>query len=122
LVDSAILESTSDFSPVFAVGQWAFRRPRHSGYVQGSWTWQRITADLTGVAIGRFVDSDFSSLVPEILENEGRTTWDARVSYRLTPKVTGLLSIDNLTGHDYQQPLGYLALRRAVRVGVRVGL
>jgi vitamin B12 transporter len=121
-VDSAILESTSAFSPVFAEGQWAFRRPRHSGSVQGSWTWQRVTADVTGIMIGRFVDSDFSSLVPAIVENAGRVTWDARFSYRVSSKVTGLLSIDNLTNRDYQEPLGYLALQRSVRAGVRVGL
>lgn len=119
--DSAILESTSEYSPVFAAGQWAFRRPRHSGFVQGSWTWQRLTADLSGVVIGRYVDSDFSALEPPILENAGRTTWDARMSYRVTSKVMGLLMIDNLTGLEYQEPLGYQALQRAVRVGLRVG-
>jgi outer membrane cobalamin receptor len=121
-LDSAILESTSDFSPVFAAGQWAFRRPRHSGFVQGSWGWRRVTADLTGTLIGRFVDSDFASFTPPILENPGRTTWNARLTYRVTSKLTGVLAIDNLTGKDYQEPLGYQALQRAVRAGVRVGL
>lgn len=119
-VDSEIVESTSAFSPVFAPGQWAFRRPRHSGFVQGSWAWQRITADVSGTVVGRFVDSDFSSLEPPILENPGRTLWNARFSYRVTTQVTGLVSIDNLTGRDYQEPLGYLALQRSVRAGVRV--
>lgn len=119
-VDSAIVDSTSSFSPVFAVGQWAFRRPRHSGFVQGSWAWQRITADVSGTMIGRFVDSDFSSLEPAILENAGRTLWNARASYGLTPALTGIVSVDNVTGRDYQEPLGYLALQRAVRAGVRV--
>ncbi len=119
-VDSAIVESTSAFSPVFAVGQWAFRRPRHSGFVQAAWTWQRLSADVVGTAIGRFVDSDFSSLEPSILENAGRTTWDARASVRVTSKVSGQLAIDNLTNRNYQEPLGYDALPRAVRVGVRV--
>ena len=118
-VDSAIVDSTSSFSPVFAVGQWAFRRPRHSGFVQGSWACQRITADVSGTMIGRFVDSDFSSLEPAILENAGRTLWNARASYRLTPALTGIVSVDNVTGRDYQEPLGYLALQRAVRAGVR---
>jgi outer membrane cobalamin receptor len=119
-LSSEILESTSEFSPVFAVGQWAFRRPRHAGYVQVSWTWQQFTADLSGVAIGRYVDSDFSSLEPSILENAGRTTWDAAFSYRVTSKLTGLVSIANLTGLDYQEPLGYPALQRSIRVGARV--
>ena len=121
-VDSEILESTSEFSPVFAVGQGAFRRPRHSGFVQGSWAWQRVTADLTGIVIGRYVDSDFSSFTPPIVSNEGRTTWDARLGYRITSRVTGVLMIDNLTALDYQEPLGYQALQRAVRAGVRIGL
>ena len=120
-VDSAIVESTSSFSPVFAVGQWAFRRPRHSGLVQATWTWQRVAADLSAARIGRFVDSDFSSLEPPILENPGHTTVDTRVSYRVSSHLTGLLAIDNLTGRDYQEPLGYAALGRAARVGVRVG-
>ena len=68
----------------------------------------------------RFVDSDFSSLEPSILENAGRTTWDARASVRVTSKVSGQLAIDNLTNRNYQEPLGYYALQRAVRVGVRV--
>lgn len=119
-VDSAVVESTSQFSPVFAVGQWAFRRPRHSGFVQAAWTWQRVSADVIGTSIGRFVDSDFSSLEPAILENPGRTTWDARASFRVTSKVSGILAIDNLTNRDYQEPLGYYALQRAVRAGVRV--
>ena len=119
-VDSAIVESTSEFSPVFAVGQWAFRRPRHSGFMQVAWTWQRLSADVLGTAIGRFVDSDFSSLEPSILENPGRTTWDARASFKVTAKVSGLLALDNLTNRNYQEPLGYYALRRAVRAGVRV--
>lgn len=119
-VDSAILESTSSYSPVFAVGQWAFRRPRHSGFVQGTWAWQRLTADLSGTIIDRFVDSDFSSLEPAILENAGRTLWNARASYRITAALTGILSVDNMTGRDYQEPLGYLALQRSVRAGVRV--
>ena len=120
-VDSEILESTSEFSPVFAVGQWAFRRPRHSGFVQGTWTRQRVTADVSVTRIGRFVDSDFSSLEPPILENPGHTTWDTRLSYRVSARITGLLAIDNLTGRTYQEPLGYAALQRAARVGVRVG-
>jgi vitamin B12 transporter len=121
LVHSAIVESTTDFSPVFAVGNWAFRRPRHSGYVNGAWSWAQVTIDVTGTFVGRFVDSDFASFTPPILQNPGWTLWDARAAWRATSRITALLAVDNLTGRDYQQPLGYLALRRAARAGVRVG-
>ena len=90
--------------------------------MQGSWSFRGLTADAIGTFIGHYVDSDFASFEPPILENPGRTTWDARVSYRVTSHVTGLLSIDNLMGRDYQEPLGYQALQRAFRAGVRVGL
>ena len=88
------------------------------GYI--GWSMMGFPGFLIGTAIGRFVDSDFSSLEPSILENTGRTTWDARASVRVTSKVSGQLAIDNLTNRNYQEPLGYYALQRAVRVGVRV--
>jgi outer membrane receptor protein involved in Fe transport len=79
-----------------------------------------IIADLNGVFIGSFVDSDFASLSPPILTNPGHTTWDGRLAYQVTKQFRAFLSIDNLTGADYMEPLGYPALGRAVRAGVRV--
>lgn len=119
-LDSEILESTSGFSPVFAPGQWAFRRPRHSGFVSGAWTVSRLSIDLTGTFIGRFVDSDFASLEPAFVRNAGWSTWDGRASWRLSGRAAALLAVDNIGNLNYQQPLGYLALRRAVRTGLRV--
>ena len=119
-LSSEILESTSPTSAVFKVGQSLFRRPRHSGFAGVSWVSGPVTVDLNGVFIGRFVDSDFASLSPPILTNPGRTTWDGRLAYQVTKQLRALLSIDNLTGADYMEPLGYPALGRAVRAGVRV--
>jgi vitamin B12 transporter len=119
-LSSEILESTSPNSAVFKVGQSLFRRPRHSGFVGGSWVSGPFIADLNGVVIGRFVDSDFASLLPPILTNPGHTSWDGRVAYQVTRQFRAFLSIDNLTDGDYLEPLGYPALGRAVRAGVRV--
>jgi len=121
LLDSEILESTSPFSAVLRQGQQLFRRPRHSGFAEIAWNRDRIAASLTGVFIGRFVDSDFASLQPPILEHPSYSTWDARLSFRARSQAAVLLSIDNLADADYMEPLGYRALRRAVRAGVRVG-
>ena len=120
-LSSEILESTSPTSAVFKVGQSLFRRPRQSGFVGVSWVSGRFVTDLNGVFIGSFVDSDFASLSPPILTNDGHTTWDARVAYQLTKQLRAFLSIDNLADADYMEPLGYPALRRAVRIGGRVG-
>jgi vitamin B12 transporter len=117
---SEILDSTAPTSAVFQTGQWLFRRPRHSGFVGATWSPGRFAADVTGVVVGRFVDSDFASLVPPIVSNPGYTTWDARLSYQVTPQLRALLSVDNLTDASYMEPLGYPSLGRAVRVGLRV--
>jgi len=117
---SEIVDSTSPFSMVFEPGQPLLRRPRHSGFIGATWTWHRVTADVNGVLIGGFVDSDFSSLSPAILTNAGYTTWDARVAVNVSRQLTGTLSIDNMANADYMEPLGYPTLQRAVRVGLRV--
>jgi vitamin B12 transporter len=117
---SEILDSTSPTSAVFRVGQSLFRRPRQSGFAGVSWVSGPIIADLNGVFMGSFVDSDFASLSPPILTNPGHTTWDGRLAYQVTKQFRAFLSIDNLTGADYMEPLGYPALGRAVRAGVRV--
>ena len=117
---SRIAQSTSPTNPVFAVGAWAFRRPRHSGFAEATWTFDRFGADVRGTFIGRRVDSDFSSLVPPIVENGGDQTWDAGASYRLAAPVTLYLRVDNLADRDYMDPLGYPAWRRTARAGARV--
>ena len=79
-----------------------------------------MSADLRGTFIGRRVDSDFSSLVPAIVENTGYATWDAGASYRLAPPVTIYLRIENLANRDYMDPLGYPAWQRTARAGARL--
>jgi outer membrane cobalamin receptor len=121
---SEIVESTSDplfADPIYAVGQPLLRRPRHSGFVGIAAAWTRVTASLDGVIIGTFADSDFSSLSPEIMANPGWTAWNARAGVKLTRQFTATLAIDNIGDHQYMEALGYRALGRAARVGVRAG-
>ena len=120
-LNSEVLESTSEFSPLFDAGQPLLRRPKNSGFADVSWSQGRFGATLTGLFIGEYLDGDFSSLEPPLTENPGYTRWDARLSYQFAWKLTGLLSIDNLVNANYMDPLGYPALGRAVRAGVRVG-
>lgn len=119
-LSSEVLDSLSPGNVVFARGQWLFRRPRHSGFVGISVAEGRFAADITGVFVGRFVDSDFASLQPPLVENPGYTTWDARASWNVTARLAATLAIDNLANADYMEPLGFPALTRAVRAGVRV--
>ena len=116
--DSEILESTST-SPVFKAGKWAFRRPRHSGYLNLAWTGSHASLDVSGTFSGRRVDSDFSSLSPAITENDAYAQWDLRATARLTRSLSLTGAIDNLTDSDRMEPLGYPILGRAIRFGVR---
>ena len=116
--DSEIIESTSS-SAVFRAGNWAFRRPRHSGFVNVAWNGARASIDLAGTQSGRRVDSDFASLVPPILETGGYGGWDLRTAVRLTRTLSGTMAIDNVTDSDRMEPLGYPVLGRAIRFGLR---
>ncbi len=120
LLDSKIVESAQPTHPLFGLGKQAFRRPRHSGFGGITLDWRRVVADLNGVFIGKFVDSDFGLFDPPLVDNPGHTTWDTRVAVTLTPRVTGTLAIDNLTDRDYSEPFGYQPLGRAIRAGLRV--
>jgi vitamin B12 transporter len=117
--DSVILTSTSEFSPVFKVGNAGFRRPRHSGFVDVAWNQGRGSVDLAGSMAGRRVDSDFSSLVPPLLSNDGYVQWDLRAAWRIATALSITGAIDNLTDSHRMEPLGYPVLGRAVRAGLR---
>jgi vitamin B12 transporter len=119
-LDSEVIDSTSPTNVVLRSGQTLFRRPRQSGYAGISWHDERFTVDLNGVFLGSYVDSDFASLQPPIVSNPGYTTWDARLSFKLLSQLSVIAAVDNLANADYMEPLGYPALQRAVRVGLRV--
>ncbi len=118
---SRVLASTSEFSPVFAVGQWAFRRPRNSGFVNVDWRAGRADVGVFGLFTGRRVDSDFSSLEPPLTEAAAYALWSATARYRFRASLDAILRIENLTNADYMQPLGYPAWGRTVHVGLRMG-
>jgi vitamin B12 transporter len=118
---SEIIESTAPTNPVFRVGSWLFRRPRHSGFGEVAWTHDRLAVSLAGIFVGRRVDSDFSSLQPAIVENDAYALWDLRASYRVSALLSIVGAVDNLGNADYMEPLGYPALGRTARIGLRVG-
>ena len=118
-LDSEIVESTSPFSPVFQAGQWAFRRPRHSGFVEASWTAGVVEASLFGLVTGRRVDSDFAELVPAMTSAPAQAIWTASAHYRFG-RTDWSLRIENLTGTEYMEPLGFPAWGRTVHGAVRV--
>lgn len=118
---SSIVRSVSPSNTVFAEGQWLFRRPRHSGFLDVEGGFGPASVTLIGTFIGRTVDSDFSSLDPPMIVNDAHARWDARGKYAITRRLAATWAIDNLFDRKYMEPLGYPVLGRAARVGVHVG-
>jgi vitamin B12 transporter len=120
-LDSEVVESRTPDDPVFGIGRPLFRRPRHSAFGDISASRGPVSVSLSGIIVGRRADSDFSSLQPAITEARAYSRWDVRASYRLRRGLALTFAADNVTGADYMDPLGYPALGRTARVGVRTG-
>jgi len=115
-LDGKVVHSISS-SPIFAPGNQLYRRPRHSGSLQASYVRNRVSLAVGGVFIGERVDTDFN--FPTIDSNEGYALWNASGEVHLTRGTGVFVTMDNVGNADYMEPLGYPALGRTVRAGVR---
>jgi outer membrane receptor protein involved in Fe transport len=117
LLDSTVILQSNTSSPIFGVGRPLYRRPRHSGSLQASFTHGRLSGTAGGVFVGSRVDTDF--YFPTILTDAAYATWNASGEVRFARRTAAFITIDNLANRDYTEPLGYPALGRTVRAGVR---
>jgi vitamin B12 transporter len=96
------------------------RRPRHSGSLSGGWRGDALSVFGVVTYVGEREDvlpvAPFSSV-----RNEAFTTLDANVQYHLG-RFTPYVKIENLTGEEYEEVLGYPSPRRRAVVGVRFTL
>lgn len=120
LLASEIVESAAADNPVFGIGRALFRRPRHSGFVDVGADVGSLSLSVFGAFVGRSVDSDFASLEPPIVASTGYRRWDVRAAYAISRRLTVTAAIDNVFDASYMEPLGYPALGRGARAGVRV--
>ena len=120
-LDSSVITSTSPTNALYVPGASLFRRPRHSGYAGVTITRDRLALDVNGVLVHSYVDSDFASFVPPLTQNPGYTTWNGRLSFTVSRQLSILGSVDNIANASYMEPLGYPALGRAGRVGLKIG-
>jgi len=116
--ESEILESPSDFSPIFEVGRSLLRRPENQASLTAELRFPRWSAGATVVYVGERADSDFVGLGLE--RNDAYTRLDARVHVRIAGPVEAWVVAENLTDATYQEVLGYPALGRSIRAGLRL--
>ena len=118
LLAGEVLESGDAFAnPVYATGRSLLRRPRHQATFSARWRAGRVAFGADLVLVGRRGDSDFLGLGLE--GNEGYRRLDARARLRLSRALEAVVVGENVFDRRYQEVLGYPALGRSVRVGLR---
>jgi len=116
-LDGEILVSTNSFDPVYAEGAPLVRRPKHSGSFSARYSGKRVSVGASLVRVGERADSDFVGI--GLTTNEAYTRVDARLHARIVGGLSAYLASENLFDQQYQEVLGYPALGRSVRVGLR---
>jgi vitamin B12 transporter len=120
LTDGEVLVSASDFDPVYAAGEPLLRRPKHQASFTARLGGERLSGAVTVVAVGERADSDFQFI--GLTRNEAYARVDARVRGRVARGIEAFVVAENLLDRQHEEALGYPALGRSVRAGLRLHL
>lgn len=112
------------------VGAQPFRRAPHSGSVSAIYAKSRTQLSLAGYFVGRQDASTFlfdtafgnSLLLPNHNLGPGYQKIDASGAYLVHPRLRLYVSVENVLDQRYEAALGFPALPRAVRAGMKVTL
>ncbi|HET8924319.1 MAG TPA: TonB-dependent receptor [Candidatus Acidoferrum sp.] len=116
--DTRVLKSENAFAdPALAPGKPLIRRPLHSGSLGLNVYYARINWNFIGYFTGVRADSNFVN--PEQTGNPGYARFDVAASYNLTHGVLLTARATNLFDKQYQDVLGFPALGRDYRFGLR---
>jgi vitamin B12 transporter len=116
--NSRVLLAPNAFDPSEIAGNHLFRRPVNSGTVAMNFAWRRAELNIVGYVTGRRTDSDFLGL--GFTSNPGYSRFDVAGSYRINARALLFVRAGNVLDHQYQDALGYPALGREVRGGVKL--
>jgi vitamin B12 transporter len=126
LDDSRVLKAPNTSDPALIPGNRLIRRPPHSGSLIANVAFRRINVNLAGYFSGARTDTDFLSFViggtcfgPCLKRNPGYARFDLATSYDLGRGLSVYVRATNLFDKQYQDVIGYPALGRDVRVGVK---
>jgi vitamin B12 transporter len=117
LDDTRVLQSPNAFDPSELPGNHLLRRPVNSGSLTLNAAIRRFGITLGGYFTGVRTDSDFLGL--GFTRNPGYARFDLAAHYDLRYGVSFYARAANLFDKKYQDALGYPALGRDVRAGVR---
>jgi vitamin B12 transporter len=112
-----ILEAPPGTAPPYATGDPLLRRPRHSAASLLSYLDRRWGANLGGSFVGRRPDSDFFGY--NIDHAPGYVLVNAGGWYAINSRMTAYVNIENVLDKQYNEVVGYPALRANFRAGMR---
>jgi vitamin B12 transporter len=115
--DSRVIKASAAFDPTELPGNHLLRRPVNSGSLTLNAAFRRLNVTLGGYFTGVRTDSDFLGL--GFTRNPGYARFDLSGSYRVGHGLTFYARATNLLDKQYQDALGYPALGRDMRAGVR---
>jgi vitamin B12 transporter len=115
--DTRVVQAPNAFDPTEQPGNHLLRRPVNSGSLTLNAQWRRVGVTVGGYFTGVRTDSDFLGL--GLTRNPGYARFDVAGQYELGHGVLLYARTQNLFDKQYQDALGYPALGRDARVGVR---
>lgn len=115
--DSRVLKAPNAFDPAEIPGNRLIRRPPQSGSLTMSAAFRRFEVLLAGYFSGPRTDSDFLGL--GLTRNPGYARFDIATNYSLGRAVNFYARATNLFDRRYQDAIGFPALGRDVRLGVK---
>ena len=116
--NSRVLLAPNASDPSEIAGNHLFRRPVNSGTVVLNAAWRRAELNIVGYITGQRTDSDFLGL--GFTRNPGYSRFDVAASYRLDRHASLFIRAGNVLDRQYQDALGYPALGREIRGGVKL--
>ncbi len=115
--DSLIIKSPNAYDPSLIPGNRLARRPPNSGSIMFTGTFRQFSATFGGYFTGQRTDSDFLGL--GYTHNPGYARFDLAANYNVTRSLAFTARATNLFNKQYQDALGYPALGRDYRFGLR---
>jgi outer membrane cobalamin receptor len=115
--DTKVLVSPNAVDPTLAPGNRLFHRPLHSANMTVNARWRQINWMLAGTYVGRATDSDFFGL--GITSNPSWVRWDMAATIPVHYGLSFTSRVENLFDRRYEDAVGYPALGRNFRLGMK---
>lgn len=126
--DSKVLKAPNALNPALTAGNRLFKRPLHSAFLMANTHVRYVNFNFSGTYVGRRADSDFdSTILPDgtctgpfcITSNPSYVRWDTAAFVPLKYGLTVTAQVQNLFDRQYSDAVGYPALGRNYRLGLK---